>query len=327
MHHQRLSRRGFTLVELLVVIAIIGILVGLLLPAVQSAREAGRRTSCANNLKQIGTAAQSHENAFGYFPSGGWGWYWSGDPDRGTGNKQPGSWCYSLLPYMEQQNLFQMGADNLPEEITDQQRLGSAEAAEVAVPLFYCPSRRVGMAYPHPRGGEPGSGLAAYNCNDTAMVGRTDYAANAGSVRVMWGAGPDPASAFAGTGFADMTNSNGVVYQRSQIQPASIKDGLSNTYFVGEKHLWPDLYEDGENFLSDDHSFLVGDDLDIHCWTELAPLQDADDGEFGRFGSAHFGLFQVVLCDGAVRTVANTIDLGTHRKLGNRKDGLVVGQY
>jgi prepilin-type N-terminal cleavage/methylation domain-containing protein len=327
MHSPRLPRRGFTLVELLVVIAIIGILVGLLLPAVQSAREAGRRTSCANNLKQIGTAVQMHENSHGSFPSGGWGWFWTGDPDRGVGKSQPGSWAYSILPYLEQQNLFQMGADNLPDEITDQQKIEAAKAAEVAVPIFYCPSRRVAMAYPHPRGSEPGSGLAAYNCNDTAMVGRSDYAANGGSVRVMWGTGPDPTNAFAGLGFADMSASNGIVYQRSQLQQASIKDGLSNTYLVGEKHLWPDTYEDGENFLTDDHSFLIGDDLDMVCWTEVGPLQDADDGEVGRFGSAHFNIFQMVFCDGSVRNLVNTIDLTTHERLGNRKDGKVVSDF
>jgi prepilin-type N-terminal cleavage/methylation domain-containing protein len=319
--------RGFTLVELLVVIAIIGTLVGLLLPAVQSAREAGRRTSCANNIKQLGLACQMHENTHGYFPSGGWGWFWTGDPDRGVGMKQPGSWAYSILPYMEQQALFELGSDQQPEVITDAQKAGSAEAAEMAVPLFYCPTRRVGMPYEHPRGGEPGAGLAAYNAYDTSVVGKTDYAANGGDTVVMWGAGPAPTDGFAGQGFADMSGSNGIVFQRSQVKIASIPDGTSSTYLIGEKHLWPYSYEYGDNYLSDDHSFLVGDDLDMVCWTNVPPLQDADDGEVGRFGSAHFGIFQVVLCDGSVRTVATTIDTITHGRLGNRKDRQVVGQF
>lgn len=319
--------RGFTLVELLVVIAIIGTLVGLLLPAVQSAREAGRRTSCANNLKQLAVAAQMHENTHQYLPSAGWGWYWMGDPDRGTGMKQPGSWAYSLLPYIEQQALYQLGSDEQPDVITDAQKAESAEAAAMAVPLFYCPTRRFGMPYEHPRGGEPGSGLQAYNANDTGVVGKMDYAGNGGDTVVMWGTGPAPADAFAGNGFTDMSGTTGVFYQRSQVRLASIPDGTSNTYLIGEKHLWPDSYEFGDNYLTDDHSFLAGDDLDTVCWTNRSPKQDADDGEIGRFGSAHFNVFQITLCDGSVRTVATAIDLTTHQRLGNRKDRKVVGQF
>ena len=96
-------RNGFTLVELLVVIAIIGVLVALLLPAIQAAREAARRTQCINNLKQLALGCQNHHDTHGHFPTGGWGWYWVGDPDRGFGKEQPGGWAYNLLPFFEQQ--------------------------------------------------------------------------------------------------------------------------------------------------------------------------------------------------------------------------------
>ncbi len=94
-------RRGFTLVELLAVIAIIGLLVSLLLPAVQSARESARRAHCGNNVRQLALGCLAHLNQHGSFPSAGWGWCWTGDPDRGFGKSQPGSWAFSVLSFIE----------------------------------------------------------------------------------------------------------------------------------------------------------------------------------------------------------------------------------
>src|SRR5271165_3556364 len=101
----RQERSGFTLVELLVVIAIIGILIALLLPAVQAARESGRRVQCSNNLKQLGLGVLQHVDTCGRFPSDGWGWGWVGDPDHGNRMGQPGGWIYNTLPFIEQQAL------------------------------------------------------------------------------------------------------------------------------------------------------------------------------------------------------------------------------
>jgi prepilin-type N-terminal cleavage/methylation domain-containing protein len=101
--------RAFTLVELLVVIAIIGILIALLLPAIQSAREAARRSQCKNNLKQLALAVLNFESAHKHLPSGGWGYRWAPDPDHGYGITQPGSGFYSILPFHEQAALHDMG--------------------------------------------------------------------------------------------------------------------------------------------------------------------------------------------------------------------------
>ena len=108
---RQLSRRGrgFTLVELLVVIAIIAVLIGLLLPAVQSAREAARRTQCKNHLKQIGLGCITHLDARKHLPSGGWGSRYTADPNRGLGPDQPGSWYYGILPFIELQTLADLG--------------------------------------------------------------------------------------------------------------------------------------------------------------------------------------------------------------------------
>ncbi|MDO7677282.1 MAG: DUF1559 domain-containing protein, partial [Pirellulales bacterium] len=121
-------RYAFTLVELLVVIAIIGILLGLLMPAVQSARESARKASCQNNLKQIGLGVQQHVQSNGFFPSAGWGWHWTGDADLGFGRSQPGSWIFSILPYIEETVIYKFASDGKPNEITAAQMAGAEQA-------------------------------------------------------------------------------------------------------------------------------------------------------------------------------------------------------
>src|SRR5688572_26083147 len=131
---------AFTLVELLVVIAIIGILVALLLPAVQAAREASRRTQCKNNLKQIGLAVVNHENQQRFFPHGGWGFQCMGLPNRGFGPTQPGGWVYNILPYLEEQSLHKFGT---PEPTKAQLK----QVAMTPVGVMNCPSRRPAEAF------------------------------------------------------------------------------------------------------------------------------------------------------------------------------------
>ena len=105
----RCSQNGFTLVELLVVIAIIGILVARLLPAIQAAREAARRSQCKNNIKNIVLGCLLHADTHKFLPSGGSGRKWSADPNQGYGESQPGSWAYTILTYIEESALHDLG--------------------------------------------------------------------------------------------------------------------------------------------------------------------------------------------------------------------------
>src|SRR5215203_4403358 len=168
--------KAFTLVELLVVIAIIGILVALLLPAIQAAREAARRATCTNQLKQIALAWHLHHDANKFLPSAGWGYNYMADPDRGFGERQPGSWLYSCLPYLEEQSLRQIGA-GIADPIAPAKKAALADLSRRTVAVFYCPSRR--PASPTPR---LYTGPQAVNADHSDVQARTDYAANLGPV-------------------------------------------------------------------------------------------------------------------------------------------------
>lgn len=330
------QRRGFTLVELLVVIAIIGILIGLLLPAVQAVREASRRTQCKNHLKQIGLACLHHTESHGFLPSGGWERYWVGDPNRGFGKRQPGSWGFNILPYLEQDVLRDMGAGLAAAE----RRQAIGRMITHAVPTFYCPSRRPATGVPDTflsyRNSERPPGLRG-----TYRVGKSDYAANSGdgvrsadlrspttyaaadSGTFRWINTEDPTSAWYHTG---------VMYYRSEIRLRQISDGLSQTYLVGEKYMNPDDYATGKTW-DDNQNCYVGYEWDNHRLTTnrprrnrvSAPLQDTPSiTDWYRFGSAHPGAWHAVFCDGSVHAVSYTIDPETHRRLGNRFDGRAV---
>src|SRR5436305_1068736 len=143
------GHRAFTLIELLVVIAIIAILIALLVPAVQKVREASNRTHCINNLKQLSLGLANHHDQQSSYPTGGWGWFWVGAPDKGTGPNQPGGWLYCTLPYVEQQAIRDLGMA----------KTGAALQADMttvmqsSVPFYNCPSRRNGGPFPNPGGG------------------------------------------------------------------------------------------------------------------------------------------------------------------------------
>ena len=254
-------RRGVTLVELLVVIAIIGILIGILFPAVQAAREAAGATQCKENLKQMGLAALHHEVAHRYFPSGGWGWNWVGDPDRGFGPTQPGGWGYNILPFIEQTDLWSIGKgiDFATHDVNKKAAL--VKQITTPVSLFYCPSRR--GAENHPYTAREGN---INNCAlpSDSLVAKTDYAASCGDQNaVECNGGPKTlAAATDGTfKWPNTGNFTGAVFPRSHIALSDIRDGASKTALFGEKYLDRRHYADGQDF-GDNEAATTGGDND-----------------------------------------------------------------
>ena len=323
---KRNGSRGFTLVELLVVIAIIGILVALLLPAVQAAREAARRSQCKNHLKQIGLGWLSHENTHGFLPSSGWSPKWVGDPARGFGRTQPGGWAYSILPYVEEQTLFDLPDDGNAQQITARQKEQAAVMTETPVEIFNCPSRRSATVFEYilPTFWD------VHNSNTIDAVIRSDYAANSGNETGGENAGLGPSSyaqydtyLFVTEGGADQS---GVSFKASEVEIRQITDGTSKTYMVGEKYLNADWYENGQDG-GDNHSSYQGFDRDVNRWTGpgLVPSQDRPGFEnVFIFGSAHSGGWHVALCDGSVQFVQFDVDETVHMFMGSRADGQVT---
>ena len=305
-------RRAFTLVELLVVIFIIGMLIALILPAVQASRESSRRNSCRNHLKQLGLGMLNHEASQGRFPTGGWGFAWVGDPDRGSDKRQPGGWAYSVLPYVEQNNLAQIGKG----ESDAQKKNDVTVMVQIPVGVFNCPSRRSTEL------SELAQNPPPKNFNLVAKVAQTDYAVNAGDTGV--GGGPGPKSLAEGDDpnypWNDISKGNGICYLRSEVYLSEIRDGLAQTYLIGEKYLNKG-FDPG-----DDQSMYSGYDYDTFRWAKKnsPPLKDGKIMAPDRFGSVHATAWNAVFCDGAVHSISYMIDPEIHRRLANRRDGLVT---
>ncbi|MGD9633249.1 MAG: DUF1559 domain-containing protein [Pirellulales bacterium] len=354
---------GFTLVELLVVIAIIGILVALLLPAIQAAREAARRTQCTNQLKQLAISFHNHHDTHKHLPTGGWHWSWLGYPDYGYGKNQPGGWMYNILPYMEEQALHDLGKGQ-----TGAQRL-QATAKRVQSPFegMTCPSRRRANLYPYSITGAS----ATFAFSDPFEVcSKTDYAVNGGDLVMpelnngpvadtpeqnytAVRDSPDWAS-FGNAAYSQYEGEpkpTGVVFGRSEINFRQITDGTAKTYMVGEKYMSKDEYETGLD-AGDNEPAFSGNNVDTVRTTcnnrgarGLLPLRPdqpgtsddglgpgppgkkSDPGYGGEliFGSAHSAGFNMAMCDGSVSLVTFDIDPEIHRARGHRYDGVVTG--
>ena len=286
---------GFTLIELLVVIAIIAILIGLLLPAVQKVREAASRTTCTNNLKQMGLAFHAHHDSQGAFPSGGGPW----SSDRNWVGGQPADyrtqiwgWGYQILPYVEQQNLWitPAGSGTPPP--------GDQTVAGTPLKIYICPSLRGPTTFTYAQ--------STWGSNPKPRA-TGDYVGNGGTADTIYD-GPLVPS---GTG--------------RKATFATITKGTSNTLLVGEKYV-NKLIATSTPDCNDDQGWTDGWDNDTICFAQgsgSSPLNPpppgpfissppAPDGSAGSicgfwFGGIHPAGMQSLLCDGSVRMVSYSV--------------------
>ena len=329
------QRRGFTLVELLVVIAIIGILVALLLPAIQAAREAARRTQCTNNLKNIGLAIQNHHDAYKRLPN-----------SRRTFDYI--TWAAELWPFIEAENIA-VSWDRT------QRYYGQKEDARGAqIALYLCPSRRsvpqLSVSGDNDAGVEgsenfPGA-LADYACNTGDPIGEDgDASHNDNTTTRSDGSLKEPTGPFRFSGHGEDNFANSGQFQpgvddlskislKYKVTYAQIEDGLSNTAFIGEKHIPTDGPE-GSWFgreKAKDNSVYNSD-----RWMSVGrkggfgvPLSNPSDGSedpslTGRsFGSWHPGICQFAYGDGSVHSVNVDVDVCMLGYLCNKADGKIM---
>lgn len=302
------QRRGFTLVELLVVIAIIGILVALLLPAVQAAREAGRRTQCSNNLKQMGLAVHNHVDVLQMLPTGGttpWPnlWEFSDGYTPNPADKQGLSWAFQILPYFEQGQVYKSD----PNGPIWQQVVGQ----------YFCPSRRrvtrqadrVLMDY--------ASATPARNPNSL------------GNPNDLWQdeiwTVPNPRMWRGAIVRTPLSGGPPTWTLNGSTQPAGfemIEDGTSNTLLISEKRLDSRNYFIGD--WHDDRGWTDGWDPDVVRCTCVPPARDAIGISGYEFGSAHPAGIQAVFCDGSVRTLNWQTDPEAFNRMGDRMDRKAV---
>lgn len=324
----RYRQQAFTLVELLVVIAIIGVLVALLLPAVQAAREAARRTQCTNHLKQMALGFHNHLSAHRVFPSAG-GPYWNrhmtfigGVP--AIAPKQHGGWGYQILPYVEAEVVWAGGGAR-----TDREK--SIVAIAAPHDFFFCPSRRAPEVLVE-------VGWLEIPKDDNVPYGhaKCDYAASSHDedrnlahpvpgLRIPAERDPDF--------FAWIDESNnpwsvgiGAVTRMIPRSEAQIPDGLTKTLLLGEKQMNTFYLKTMQ--ANDNEGYTVGWNHDTMRFTSRTPAPDFHRADFNsgedRFGSAHSAGFNIALADGSVRLLNYSVDRVVFWNLGDRSDGGTV---
>ena len=317
----KLRRGGFTLVELLVVIAIIGILIGMLLPAVQQVREAARRTQCANNIRQLTLACHNYESTFMRFPPGlnlpignDSGMIWPNSSIHQAVGEPPnrdqfGSWYVWIMPFIEQDNVY----DNMNlYEREYANTNGPNSIGATVIDTFFCPSDI------------SEDNVVTYETGGTTYYfGANSYFANAGVQS--W--------------YHATATYDGVFYYNSKNTFSSITDGSSNTIFIGERYSLDPEYPALKNYrgwawanVNAPRNYLAGAlepiNYQLPAGSGPNPSYALTDKKFSSFSSAHPGGCNMSMGDGSVRflTLTTTGDLPTLQDLAIRNDGRVV-QY
>lgn len=301
-------RRGFSLIEMLVVMAVIAILIGLLLPAVQSVREAANSIKCANNLKQIGLAIHQYHDLYQSIP-----------PSRKNMAEGP-SWAWFILAQLEQENLHREWRDNWPYPainpalpITPEELAEMARVLSTPVPIYFCPSfrglggARVSQLFTQRPGCVLGGG---------APVALGDYAACIGTT------GLDYTELVSGS---PPIEQNGAVRAVRGIRFDDISDGLTCTLLVGEKHVPPGT----EGRPPGDCGLFDGHNPSCSCRSAGPdfPLAVSRDDPGWKFGSHHLGICHFLFCDGSVHQLKTTIDPVVLGLLSQRNDNQVVPDF
>ena len=323
-------RSGFTLIELLVVIAIIAILVALLLPAVQQAREAARRSSCKNNLKQIGLALHNYHDTHGVFPPG---YIMPLDPQNSAAShagryrftgRHPG-WGMYLLPMLEYGNLYDRQTFNgtlrpsgscsgdCPSGGGILATANNTNALNETLPVYSCPSDI------KPSRGTGGYGTTSYN----GCEGNTNRSGQ--------------------TNNPSIVDTGGMFWCNSNCRMRDVTDGTSNTIIVGEvswlqHYAWADLSNSNNNHAQGGLWPGVVDAKrtpllvrNVHFTRPINRSTPNPGNNNDGFGSYHKGGAQFLFADGSVHFLSENIDsreaIGTYQRLGIRNDGLVVGEF
>jgi prepilin-type N-terminal cleavage/methylation domain-containing protein len=340
--HMTIARRSnaaFTLVELLVVIAIIGVLVALLLPAIQAARESARRKECMNHLRQIGQAIHNYHDTKKLLPAGGM-CSWAGDENSGyycgeqvlsTPWYIPGSlpkvedlpvgWAFLILPYIEEENIL-----NEPDW---------EKVKQMTPAFYYCPSRR-------------GPTQNTVETDNGFLYGMMDYASATPAESI----NPSVADNLDSRAMLDFWkgsdfklvkgNYMGMIIRTracNEIALNDVRDGTSKTLLVSEKFIPIDNYDGSgptfggqiRKFAGDDRGWTDGFDYDITRSTGVPPKRDLRirgltylgglPTECITFGSAHSAGIQAAFGDNSVHTISYEIDRFVFNYLGNRADG------